>query len=144
MMNNIMKKDRSPSDKPKPRAFIGSMAVLFMALSLFLYLLTGCQKAPEPAVPQIAPTPASTQAAPEPDYETDLANSITFMATIVEISPASVTFEYEGAKSTLPITPSTSLIAIQEIGDIKPGANIGIRLSADKKRLLVLNGTWMK
>lgn len=129
----MMRKDRSPSNKPKQTAFVASMAFLFMALASPLCLVTGCQKAPAPAgSPEATPSP-STQTVPEPDYETDLANSITFMATVVEISPTSVTFESEGARTTLPIRPSTRLVAIQEIGDIKPNSNIGIRISADKK-----------
>ncbi len=145
-----MKNPQPQSNKYKPSASLRSILVFSLALCPLLGLGTGCQKAPAPATPPIATPPLASpaeleasQAGPEVDFETDMANSITFMATIVEISPTSVTFESEGVRNTLPITPSTRLVAIGEIGDIKPNANIGIRTSADKKRLLILNGTWM-
>ena len=139
-----MTKTRKPtSSSPKPRALPVPVAVLSIALGIALPPATGCKKAPAPPPDAPAPGPAP-QAAPEPAFEADLANSITFMATAIEVSPTSITFESEGARTTLPITPSTRLVAMQGIGDIKPNANIGVRVSADKKRLLVLNGTWME
>lgn len=130
---------------PSPRGLPGSVAVLSIALCAALPFGTGCEKAPPPAPRAEAPPPAPpAEAAPAPVPEDDFANSITFMGTVVEISPTSITFESEGAKTTLPITPSTRFVALQGVGDIKPGANLGFRVSADRKRLLVLNGTWME
>jgi hypothetical protein len=139
-----MRKNRNPSHNPKWRALLGSVAFFSIALGAPLLLGAGCKKAPAPEAPAEAPASPKPQAVPEADFEADLSNSITFMATVVEISPTSVTFESGGARTTLPITPSTRLVALQGIGDIRPNANIGIRVSADKKRLLVLNGTWME
>ena len=72
-----------------------------------------------------------------------MAKSVAFPATFVAADENSITFVVEKDQLTLPIDKWTSLVALKSIKDIKPNSTVGIRLTADKKRVLVLNGTWM-
>ena len=98
-------------------------------LIVSLLALTAICSAEEGA-PTSAPTPPST---------VDLANSVAFPATVVSISATSITFKVEQTDVTLPIGPWTTLVGVQSAAEIKPGTRIGIRLSADRKSVLVLN-----
>ncbi len=72
-----------------------------------------------------------------------MAKSLAFPVTVVSVGDQSITILIDEAQVTLPIDQWTSLVALNSIKDIKPNSTLGIRLTADKKRVLVLNGTWM-
>ena len=121
--------------------FSAIAAILLLAIGASIFLSGPDFGEPNPATvatPQV-PSPAQT-----PPTEEDMAKSLAFPATVVSVGDQSITFLIEEAPVTLPIDQWTSLVALNSIKDIKPNSMIGIRLTADKKRVLVLNGTWMK
>lgn len=79
-----------------------------------------------------APTPAPPTAA-------EIAASVRFATTVTAVSETSVTFKDGAAETTLPIGPWTKLVGVERATEIPPGARIGIRLSADRKVVFVLN-----
>ena len=78
-------------------------------------------------------------AAPTPPSSLDFADSIAFPATVVSISATSITFKDGEIDTTLPIGPWTRFLGVKSAAEIRPGSQIGIRLSSDKKTVLVLN-----
>lgn len=121
--------------------FLATAAILLLAIGGWIFLSTPKTAEPKPATavaPQ-APPPAQT-----PPTEEDMAKSLAFPVTVVSVGDQSITVLIDEAQVTLPIDQWTSLVALNSIKDIKPNSTLGIRLTADKKRVLVLNGTWMK
>ena len=121
--------------------FFATAAILLLAIGGWIFLSTPKTAEPKPATaaaPQ-APPPAQT-----PPTEEDMAKSLAFPVTVVSVGDQSITVLIDEAQVTLPIDQWTSLVALNSIKDIKPNSTLGIRLTADKKRVLVLNGTWMK
>jgi len=120
--------------------FFTTVAILLLAIGAWVFLGSSKSAEPKPATaaaPQ-APPPAQT-----PPTEQDMAKSLAFPATFVAGDENSITFLVEKDQLTLPIDKWTSFVALKSIKDIKPNSTIGVRLTADKKRVLVLNGTWM-
>jgi len=114
-----------------------ALLLLVGGWALWSFLSPGDSK---PASLQTASAPPPAQNLPT---NADLAKSIAFPATVVSVDDKSITFLADKDKFTLPIDKWTSLVALKSIKDIKPNSTIGIRLTADKKRVLVLNGSWM-
>jgi hypothetical protein len=90
--------------------------------------------------PPATVAPPTPPAAQNPTMEEVMAKSLAFRVTVVSVGDQSITVLIDGAPTTLPIDESTSLVALSSIKDIKPHSTIGIRLTEDKKRVLVLNG----
>ena len=114
-----------------------ALLLLVGGWALWSFLSPGDSK---PASLQTASAPPPAQ---NPPTNADLAKSIAFPATVVSVDEKSITFLVDKDKLTLPIDKWTTLVALKSIKDIKPNSTIGIRLTADKKRVLVLNGSWM-
>ena len=119
---------------------------IFAAATLLLLLIGGgiffINKGPansKPAAAAPAPPPAQ-----KPPTAQETAKSLAFPATVIAVDDKSITFLLEKEKLTLPIDKWTTFVALKSVKDIKPNSTIGIRLTADKKRVLVLNGSWMK
>ena len=119
---------------------------IFAAATILLLLIGGgiflINKGPANSKP-VAAAPAPPPAQKPPTAE-DAAKSLAFPATVIAVDDKSITFLLEKEKLTLPIDKWTAFVALKSIKDIKPNSTIGIRLTADKKRVLVLNGSWMK
>ncbi len=90
-----------------------------------------------------APTtaPEAPQAVPAQPAGEGHPPSLAFPATVVSVSETSVTFKEGQSETTLPIGSWTKLVGVQSAAEIEPGTTIGVRLSADRKVVLVLNAT---
>ena len=117
---------------------ITTAAILILAIGAWIFASNSGSADPKPTATATPPPPAQN-----PPTEQDLAKSVAFPATFVAADENSITFVVEKDQLTLPIDKWTSLVAFKSIKDIKPNSTIGVRLTADKKRVLVLNGTWM-
>jgi len=115
-------------------------AILILAIGAWVFVSNSGSADPKPTATATATPPPPAQ---NPPTEQDLAKSVAFPATFVAADENSITFVVEKDQLTLPIDKWTSLVALKSIKDIKPNSTIGVRLTADKKRVLVLNGTWM-
>jgi len=123
--------------------------IIFLATASFLTLafcawFFGINQGSADSNPLANATLATPPPAHNPPTEEDRAKSLALQVDVVSIGDQSITVFMEGATVTLPIDQWTSLVALNSINDIKPNATIGIRLTEDKKRVLVLNGAGMK
>jgi hypothetical protein len=117
--------------------------IIFLATASFLTLafcawFFGINQGSADSNPLANATLATPPPAHNPPTEEDRAKSLALQVD------QSITVLIEEAQVTLPIDQWTSLVALNSIKDIKPNATIGIRLTEDKKRVLVLNGAGMK
>jgi hypothetical protein len=101
--------------------------------------VAGCS--PTPPAPAPKPEVAATPVPQNPPTAQELAQSLAFATTIIAVTNSSVTFTDADQKTplTLPIDSATEFIGFQSLAEIKPNTPLGIRLSADKKRIFVLN-----
>jgi hypothetical protein len=101
--------------------------------------VAGCS--PTPPAPAPKPEVAATPVPQNPPTTQELAQSLAFATTIIAVTNSSVTFTDADQKTplTLPIDSATEFIGFQSLAEIKPNTPLGIRLSADKKRIFVLN-----
>jgi hypothetical protein len=76
-----------------------------------------------------------------PPTNEELAGSMAFPTTVLSISRSSITFldADEKTQTTLPIDRRTLFKGFQSVDQIKPQSRMGIRISSDKKRVLILN-----
>jgi len=106
-----------------------------------LFSVAGCSPTPPPPAPK--PEADTTSIPQNPPTDQELAKSLAFPTTIIAVTNSSVTFTDADQKTplTLPIDSATKFIGFQSLAEIKPNTPLGIRLSADKKRIFVLNST---
>jgi len=113
-------------------------------LSLLLgviFSMVSCSPTPPPPAPK--PEADTTSIPQNPPTDQELAKSLAFPTNIIAVTNSSVTFTDADQKTplTLPIDSATKFIGFQSLAEIKPNTPLGIRLSADKKRIFVLNST---
>ena len=118
----------------RPQSLILSTLVI-----VSLFSVAGCS--PTPPTPAPKPEVAATPVPQNPPTAQELAQSLAFATTIIAVTNSSVTFTDADQKTplTLPIDSATEFIGFQSLAEIKPNTPLGIRLSADKKRIFVLN-----
>jgi hypothetical protein len=118
----------------RPQSLILSTLVI-----VSLFSVAGCS--PTPPAPAPKPEVAATPVPQNPPTDQELAKSLAFPTTIIAVTNSSITFTDADQKTplTLPIDSATEFIGFQSLAEIKPTPPLGIRLSADKKRIFVLN-----
>ncbi len=117
-------------------------SLIFSAIVIVsLFSAAGCSPTPPPPAPK--PEADATPIPQNPPTDQEMAKSLAFPTTIIAVTNSSVTFTDADQKTplTLPIDSATRFIGFQSLTEIKPNTPLGIRLSADKKRIFVLNST---